>query len=183
LAYVFAHLEPARVRGLLIMNSPHPDIWGHPEIDPELARAGESYIPMIAGPLGALVIPVVELMLAAYLSAEEAAAYRMAWDRTGAAAAMAKWYSANNYPEYKLPSGVTVDVPTLALAGVNDTFVTPSQLDPLPRFVSKLKTARIEGVDHWMTHQITAELVRRIREFEGELPPAQRAAEPSPARR
>jgi pimeloyl-ACP methyl ester carboxylesterase len=111
-------------------------------------------------------------MLSAYLSSAESAAYHTAWDQTGAAAAMAKWYSANTYPEYKLASGVTIDVPTLALAGVNDTFVTPSQLDALPRFVSKLKTARIEGVDHWMTHQISDELVRRIREFEADLPRA-----------
>jgi pimeloyl-ACP methyl ester carboxylesterase len=127
---------------------------------------------MIAGPLGDLVIPVVGALLAGYLSADEAAAYQVAWDQPGAVAAMNKWYSANIHPEYKLPSGVMVDVPTLALAGTDDTFVTPSHLDALPRFVSKLKTERTDGVDHWMTHQITDELVRRIRAFEAELPPA-----------
>jgi pimeloyl-ACP methyl ester carboxylesterase len=165
-AYVFAHRHPERVRGLVTMNSPHPDVWGHPEVDPTLARAGDGYIPLIAGPLGATALLVVEPMLAPYLSADEVMAYHASWDQPHATDSMSKWYQANNYPTYTLPSHVIVEAPTLALAGEDDIFVTPSQLDHLPDYVTHLQAERIAGVDHWMTHQLTDVLLGKILAFD-----------------
>jgi pimeloyl-ACP methyl ester carboxylesterase len=108
-------------------------------------------------------------MLAPHLSAEELEQYRAAWNQPNAFTSINKWYEANVYPDVKLPTGVTVDAPALALWGMDDTFVTPSQLDHLPSYVFDLEIVRMEGVDHWITHQEPALLLEHIVMFEGRL--------------
>lgn len=168
-SFVYAHRHPERVRGLVILNGPHPDIWGHPEIDPVQGMASEGYVPLLVGPTAPLAMPVLDSMLAPHLTAAELEQYRAAWNQPNAFASMSKWYEANVYPEVTMPTGVTVSVPVLALFGMDDTFVTPSELDHLPDYVADLEVEKIEGVDHWITHQATERLIERIVTFEARL--------------
>jgi epoxide hydrolase 4 len=165
-AWVLAHRHPELLRGLVVLDAPHPDLWRNAELDPVQARASEGYIPLLAGPLGGGALTMIEPMLAPHLSPDELAAYREVWKQPEAVASMNKWYQANVHPTYTLPRGVTVDTPTLALWGEADIFVTSSQLTHLPRYVPQLKVKTFPGVDHWITHQVTDELFESIRTFE-----------------
>ncbi len=59
---------------------------------------------------------------------------------------------------------------TLALWGEDDAFVTPSEVMHLPQFVANLQVKTFPDVDHWITHQVTDQLVDAIRTFERALP-------------
>lgn len=168
-AFVYAHQYPERVRGLVILNGPHPDIWGHPEVDPVQGMASEGYVPLLVGPTASLSMPVLDALLMPHLTPEELELYRAAWNLPDAYASMCKWYDANVYPEVTMPTGVTVSVPVLALWGMDDTFVTPSQLEHLPEYVPDLEIVKVEGVDHWITHQATELLSEHIVTFEARL--------------
>lgn len=168
-AFVYAHEHPERVRGLVIMNGPHPDIWGHPEVDPVQGMASEGYVPLLVGPTAPLSMPLLDSMLMPYLTAEELEQYRAAWNEPEAFASMCKWYEANVYPEVTMPTGVTIAAPVLAFWGMEDTFVTPSELEHLPDYVSNLEIEKLEGVDHWTPHQETERLIERIVTFEAGL--------------
>jgi epoxide hydrolase 4 len=170
-SFTYAHRHPERVRGLVVMNGPHPDIWGNPQVDPVQAQASDSYVPALAGPLGGILAPpLLESMLAPHLTPEELAQYRVAWSEPDAFPTMHKWYHANLYPEVKLPRGVTIEVPTLVLWGMDDPFVTSSQLAHMPGYVADVEIVEIPGVDHWITHQKTALLAEHIVAFEARIP-------------
>jgi pimeloyl-ACP methyl ester carboxylesterase len=167
--YVYAHRNPGRVRGLVMLSAPHPDIWGHREIDPEQADAGDAYIPLLAGPLGEAAFLMFEGMLSPYLGEAELARYRQAWEQPGAQVAMNNWYRANLYPEVTLPTGMTIEVETLALWGMLDTFVTPSQLAHLPRYVKNLEVVTYAEGNHWLPLQLPEEIVKQVVRFERRL--------------
>jgi pimeloyl-ACP methyl ester carboxylesterase len=169
-SFVFTHRHPERVRGLVVLNAPHPDIWGHREIDPVQANAIDVYVPLILGPLGFLTPTLLALRLFPLLTPEETALYREQWSQPNAFAAMNKWYSANLYPEVKLPRGNTIARPTLAISGLDDVFVTPSEFDHLGDYVPELEVKRLSGVDHWVTHERTDEVFESIRDFYERLP-------------
>jgi epoxide hydrolase 4 len=169
-AYAYAHRHPERVRGLVVLAAPHPDVWGHPEIDAEQARAADAYVPFVAGPMGELAFARFDAALSPYLSPAELAQYHAAWEQPGAKVAMNDWYRANLHPEVKLPTGVTVSARTLAVWGLKDTFVTPSQLMHLPRYVSDLKIVTYPDGDHWLPLQMPDALIELIAQFEAALP-------------
>lgn len=162
LGFLLASRHGPRVRTLVVMNGPHPDIWGDPELDPVQAEASAGYVPLLSGPLANLSMPYIESLLAPHLSADELVAYRLGWNQPGALPAMHRWYSTNLYPQVRLPRDVRVEVPTLAIWGLDDTFVTPSQLAHLPDYVADLEVLELPGVDHWITHQRTDTILRAI---------------------
>ncbi|MFT3923303.1 MAG: alpha/beta hydrolase [Myxococcales bacterium] len=168
-AFVYAHRHPERLRGLVVMNGPHPDIWGHPEVDSVQAQASANYVPLVSGPLADFALGFVELQLGPHLSPAERDAYHAAWGQPDVVASMSKWFQANLEPEVRLPTGVTITTPTLVLWGLDDSFVTASQLDHLPDYVEHLQVKRFAGVDHWITHQISDELLHALRDFEASL--------------
>lgn len=169
-AFVFTHRHPERVQGLVVMNGPHPDIWGQREVDPVQADATDGYVPLIMGPLGFVTPFYLDFSLSSHLTPEELTQYRAQWNQPDAYAHMNQWYAANLHPDVKLPRGISIERPTLAIWGMADTFVMPSQLEHLPRFVRTLEIVRLDGVDHWVTHQRTDEVAQRIREFYARLP-------------
>src|SRR5262249_7681064 len=109
-------------------------------------------------------------MLGPYLSSAELALYHEAWERPNAKASMNNWYRANVYPDVKLPTGVKVTVKTLALWGMKDTFVTPSELELLPRYVSDLQIVKLDSGDHWLPFQMADRMLEEILRFERDLP-------------
>ena len=169
-SFLFTHRHPDRVRGLVVMNAPHPDIWGHREIDPVQADATDGYVPLILGPFGFTTPTYLGLALSPHLSEVEAAQYQEQWNQPKAFETMNKWYSANLYPDVKLPTGIaTIERPTLAIWAMDDAFVKSSTLDHLPKYVKMLEVKRLSGVDHWVTHQRTQEVFQWIQDFHARL--------------
>ena len=117
-AWVVAHRYPGRLRGLVILDGPHPDIWGNANLDPTQAMAANGYIPIVASPApAAWRSPFVAAMLFPHLPMAEQSAYQAAWNQPNAVTSMTAWYRANVYSTYTLPTGNTISVPTLALWG------------------------------------------------------------------
>lgn len=171
-AWIFAHRHPERVRGLIIMAGPHPDIWGHPEVDLEQAVATDSYVPLIASDTGQpAFMQVFDALLGSHLDSEELAPYHSAWNQPDAKASMSNWYRANLYPNVTMPTQVTVDVPTLVMWGQQDTFTLPSQLRQIPDYVPNLTVHLWPNADHWLLFDNVEETAQRMIAFERGLVP------------
>lgn len=167
-AWVVAHRRPDLLRGLVVMNAPHPDVWERPEVDPVQAQASSAYVPLIAeqkiGP------EVVEGFLSPFLAPESLEQLRTSWALPGAKAAMSAWYRANVEPVNHLPVGNTVEVPTVAIWGIKDSFVTPSELDHLPNLVTNLKVVRLDTAGHWLPNEAPDDVAGAILALDATLP-------------
>lgn len=161
-AWVVAHRYPERLRALAILAGPHPDVWCRPEIDPVQAMAADQYVPLVAAQGGEAMIDVIGSDMARYLSSEEQALHREAWNKPGARVAMNNWYRANVYPMNRLPTGVTVDVKTLVLWGSLDPACTPSELQYFPNYVRDLTVFEDPDVDHWVQLQKLDVVLQRL---------------------
>jgi epoxide hydrolase 4 len=170
-AWIFAHRHPELVRGLVVFSGPHPDIWGHPDVDPDQGKASDGYVPLVASPLGETAFSLVfDGLLSAHVTSDELAQYHTAWNQPNAEVSMDNWYRANLSPKVTMPTQVTVTVPALVLWGMKDTFTTPSELDYLPQYVSDLEIVKIADGDHFIEHGDPADLVPRIIKFEQRVP-------------
>jgi len=88
--------------------------------------------------------------------------YIDAWSQPGALTGGLNWYRApvtNFYNE--------INVPTLVIHSVNDTFFTNKILVGLSDYVKDLKIVCIENVSHWIKMDAPEVLVSNIKEFIG----------------
>jgi pimeloyl-ACP methyl ester carboxylesterase len=166
-AWVFAHRHASSVRGLVVFAGPHPDIWGHPDVDPEQGQASDAYVPLLAGPFGEAAFALMfDSLLSPHVTSEELAKYHEAWNQPNAQVSMNNWYRANLSPTVTMPTNVTVTVPALVLWGMKDTFTTPSELDHLPQYVNDLEIVKLPEGDHFIEHGEPTALTQRITSFE-----------------
>jgi pimeloyl-ACP methyl ester carboxylesterase len=167
-SWIFAHRDPQRLRGLVVLAGPHPDIWGHPEVDPIQAMAENAYVPRLAGPLGEAAFAAFDALLSPYMDAGQLSDYHAAWNQPGAKVAMNDWYRANLYPDASLPTGVDVDVPTLVMWGGADTFATASEIPLLPQYVHHLDVVTWPDAGHFvdLDPALTDEIAARIVAFD-----------------
>ena len=128
--------------------------------------ASDAYVPSIAS---GLITPALAGASITGLLPDELLEYQAAWNQPGTALGMNNWYSANLYPEVRLATGITIAVPTLVLWATDDAYVTASELDYFPDYISDLQIERFVG-DHWLTHRETDRLSALIRDFEAGLP-------------
>ncbi|MBU6437169.1 MAG: alpha/beta hydrolase, partial [Betaproteobacteria bacterium] len=70
------------------------------------------------------------------------------------------------------PDELRVRVPTLVLWGMDDIALLPGLLDGLEAFVPQLTVQRIAGATHWVVHEHTADVARRIDAWLAETPAA-----------
>jgi epoxide hydrolase 4 len=167
-AWVYASRHPEKLRGMALMAAPHPSIWCNPEVDPVQQQASDGYIPLIVT-LGEGVFLTFDLVLGPYMSEDRLGALHQAWDRPNAKISMNNWYSANVYPEVKLPRDNQVEVKTLTIWGTQDTYVTTSQIEHLPRYVRDPEVVTWE-TDHWFPLHSSERVLAEVLRFEATLP-------------
>jgi pimeloyl-ACP methyl ester carboxylesterase len=165
LAFILANRAPQRVRGIVVISGPHPDIWGRPEVDPVQAEAQNRYVPLLVGPNGEDLFASFDALFTPHVTPDELALYHEAWARPGAKVAMNNWYRANLAPAVTLPTDVTVSLPTLVLWGKDDVFATTSELSLLPQWISNLEIIEYEGADHFFYLSRTEEVKGDILDF------------------
>jgi epoxide hydrolase 4 len=187
-AWSFAIAHPEYLEKLVIINAPHPGVFGRELRENPAQQKASQYMLMFRSPqaeqmlsannYGALVGGVLgDLIKKGIFSEEDKKAYIEAWSQPGALTGGLNYYRAARVgpptgEENKdganfaagLPS-LDVKVPTLVIWGEKDTALLTGNLNGLDKFVPKLTIKRIPDGTHWVIHEQPALVNQYIREF------------------
>jgi len=176
-AWSFAIAHPDRLEKLVIINAPHPAIFGR-EIatnpaqqqaslymlgfrapGAEAALSANNYAALVDGILG-------EGLKQGYISQQDRAAYIEAWSQPGALTGGLNYYRASGVgsgPAAGGPTGagsgapqtasMSVRVPTLVIWGERDQYLLTGNLKGLEEFVSDLRIEQVPDAGHWIVHE------------------------------
>jgi pimeloyl-ACP methyl ester carboxylesterase len=189
-AWVFAAQHPEMLDNLVIVNAPHPTIFGRLlRDDPDQQKASQ-YMLMFRSPAAeatlsqnnyeALVTAVLGGGLASgTITEQDKKEYLAAWSQPGALTGGLNYYRAAQIgPPAPAPGAVpsqeaalaaappmVVRVPTLVIWGEKDTALLTSNLNGLDQVVPKLTVKRIPDGTHWVVRENAPEVNRLIREY------------------
>jgi pimeloyl-ACP methyl ester carboxylesterase len=191
-AWNLAATQPALLRKLVIINSPHPGTFLRALQGSSAQQAASQY-------MNFLIRPDAEELLAAddyrrlwelfsrmgavdgphaWLTDDIKTKYRAVW--AAGLTGPLNYYRASPLrpprlgPPHNDPAaaGVTlpaemlhVALPTLVLWGTGDTALLPELLDGLQDYVPKLQLERIDGATHWIVHEQPALVASRLKAF------------------
>lgn len=187
-AWSFAIAHPEMLARLVIVNAPHPGIFGKLLASDPAQQKASQYMLMFRGEQAEKMLSdnnyelLVNIVLAPGLASgvfteEDKAAYLKAWSQPGALTGGLNYYRANRVGPADSnaapatgnpavdPAALTVKVPTLVIWGEKDTALLTRNLDGLDRFVTNLTVHRIPDGSHWVIHEKPAEVNGYIREF------------------
>jgi pimeloyl-ACP methyl ester carboxylesterase len=190
-AWVFAALHPDMLDKLVIVNAPHPTLFGKLlSEDPAQQRASQ-YMLMFRGPQAEATLSansygmLTSMVLGAGLkdgtvTEADKKMYVDAWSQPGALTGGLNYYRASAIgpppaaaggttapsgdppPE---PPALIVRVPTLVIWGEKDTALLINNLNGLDRVVPTLTIKRVPEGTHWVVREKPAEVNGLIREF------------------
>jgi epoxide hydrolase 4 len=189
-AWAFAIQHPEMLDKLVIVNAPHPGVFGRLlATDPAQQKASQ-YMLMFRSPQAEQNLTannygfLVDAVLGAGLkngvfTEEDKQAYIKAWSQPGALTGGLNYYRANAVgppaPGQSVgtertataanPDALVVKVPTLVIWGEKDTALLTQNLDGLDQFIPQLTIKRIPDGSHWVIHEKRDEVNAAIREF------------------
>src|SRR5215469_11057163 len=189
-AWAFAIQHPDMLDRLVIVNAPHPGIFGRLlASDPAQQRASQ-YMLMFRSPQAEqnLSANSYSLLVSAVLgeglkngvfAEADKEAYIKSWSQPGALTGGLNYYRANEVGPLQAgqapaagretfavnPDALTVKVPTLVIWGEKDTALLTQNLDGLDKFVPQLTIKRISDGTHWVIHEKRDEVNSAIRDF------------------
>jgi pimeloyl-ACP methyl ester carboxylesterase len=190
-AYAYAFAHPERLSHLVIANGVHPACFQRALFVDDAQRAASRYFHYLISPKAEQGLSEdnyrrLRHMLSSFsdtswLTEEEAASYRAAWNEPGALTAILNWYRASPIivPEAGAPvpagrsvldlppDAMRVSVPHLVLWGEADTALLPSCLEGLDRYTPQLTVKKIPGASHWILHEKPDEVSTAITAFVG----------------
>jgi pimeloyl-ACP methyl ester carboxylesterase len=184
-AWVFAALHPDMLDKLVILNAPHPTLFGRELLtNPEQQKASGYMLMFRSAEAEALLSEdsyawLKRAVLGDKASAEDTAAYVAAWSQPGALTGGLNYYRASGVgppppsaaggaaPATPAPATppLVVRVPTLVIWGEKDTALLTGNLNGLDTVVPNLTVKRIPEGTHWIARENAAEVNRFIREF------------------
>ena len=188
-AWAFAIAHPEMLEKLVIVNAPHPGVFGRLlATDPAQQKASQ-YMLMFRSPQAEQTLSadnyawLVSAVLGDGLkngvfNDEDKQAYIKAWSQPGALTGGLNYYRANEVgppAAGQNPSGgrssapdlsaLMVKVSTLVIWGEKDTALLTQNLDGLEKFVPQLTIKRIPDGSHWVVHEKRDEVNAAIRDF------------------
>ena len=191
-AWVFAAQHPEMLDKLVIVNAPHPTIFGRLLAEDPAQQQASQYMLMFRGPDAEQTLSangyglLTSMVLGAGLkdgtvSEEDRRMYVDAWSQPGALTGGLNYYRASavgprqatepsgDRPESALASmpPLVVRVPALVIWGEKDTALLTRNLDGLDQVVPSLTIKRVPDGTHWVVREKSAEVNRLIREFIG----------------
>ena len=192
-AWVFASAHPECVEKLVIVNAPHPGVFGKLLRDDPKQQQASQYMLMFRSPQAEATLSANQyaLLVGAVLGAglksgafseDDKKAYIEAWSQPGALTGGLNYYRAAKVgppqPANEASAGaagsgnfaldaanLTIRVPTLVIWGEKDTALLAQNLDGLDQFVPQLSIKRIPEGSHWVIHERPDEVNGYIREF------------------
>jgi pimeloyl-ACP methyl ester carboxylesterase len=196
-AWVFAALHPEMLDKLVIVNAPHPTLFGRLLRDDPAQQQASQYMLMFRGPQAEQTLSadsyarLTSMVLGAGLkdgtvTEADRKMYVDAWSQPGALTGGLNYYRASAIgpppaeargtiapagdppPDPSEPAALIVRVPTLVIWGERDTALLASNLIGLDRVVPTLTIKRIPEGTHWVVREKPADVNRLIREFLGQ---------------
>jgi pimeloyl-ACP methyl ester carboxylesterase len=196
-AWVFAALHPEMLDKLVIVNAPHPTIFGRLLREDPAQQQASQYMLMFRGPQAEQTLSadayarLTSMVLGAGLkdgtvTEADRKMYVDAWSQPGALTGGLNYYRASAIgpppagargtiapagdppPDPPEPPALIVRVPTLVIWGERDTALLASNLSGLDRVVPKLTIRRIPEGTHWVVREKPGDVNRLIREFLGQ---------------
>ena len=195
LAWAFAAAHPEYLDKLVIINAPHPAVFGRLLAGDPVQQKASQYMFMFRSPQAeqkltannyALLNKIVleDLLKSGAMATTDQQAYMQAWAQPGALTGGLNYYRANHLgppapqeveaqigpsdPEFgRETAQAMVRVPTLVIWGEKDLALPPANLDGLPQYVPQLTIKRIPDGSHWVIHEKPAEVNGYIRAFIG----------------
>jgi epoxide hydrolase 4 len=195
-AWAMAIAHPEKIKGLIIMNGPHPFIFSELLSKNDTQIAQSQYMAyfrnediedkILANDCEWLLKWTFEKHLAVgQMTEEDKKAYLKAWIQPDALKSMLNYYRAspltpataeNKGKGFGLdPADFVVNVPTLVIWGEADHALVPENLDGLEDLVPDLQIIRLPNVTHWITHEAPETVSKEILSFVDKLagkPPA-----------
>jgi pimeloyl-ACP methyl ester carboxylesterase len=185
-AWVFAALHPDLLDRLVIVNAPHPTIFGRELRDNAAQQQASQYMLMFRGPQAEETLAangyerLITMVLGAGLqngttTADDKDQYVAAWSQPGALTGGLNYYRAAGVgppKEGEAPAPLTalplmIRVPTLVIWGERDTALLTGNLNGLDQFVPNLTIKRIPDGTHWVVRERPDEVNQLIRDFLG----------------
>ncbi len=184
-AWVYAAQHPEMLDKLVILNAPHPTIFGRElRQNPAQQKASEYMLMFRSQEAEALLAEnqydwLKRAVLGSNPSKADEDAYVEAWSQPGALTGGLNYYRASGVgppPSAAATSTTTttappaippivVRVPTLVIWGEKDTALLTGNLNGLEEVVPKLTVKRIPDGTHWIAREKAADVNKLIREF------------------
>jgi epoxide hydrolase 4 len=189
-AWAFAIAHPEMLDKLVIVNAPHPGVFGRLLASDVGQQQASQYMLMFRSPqaeqnlssnnYGNLVnIVLGEGLKNGVFTEADKQAYIKAWSEPGALTGGLNYYRANEVGPPAAgqapsaargnfavdPNALMVKVPTLVIWGEKDTALLTQNLDGLDKFVPQLTIKRIPDGSHWVIHEKRDEVNAAIRDF------------------
>ena len=183
-AWVYAAQHPEMLDKLVILNAPHPSIFGRELRENPAQQKASEYMLMFRSAEAEALLSENEFdwlkraVLGSNPSKADEDAYVEAWSQPGALTGGLNYYRASGVgpppaaaatptttPAAPAPPLLVVRVPTLVIWGEKDTALLTGNLNGLDQVVPKLTVKRIADGTHWIAREKAADVNRLIREF------------------
>lgn len=173
-AWAFAIRHAEQLEKLVILNAPHPAVFGKLLREDAAQQQASQYIvafrnPGVEGWFAADHFSNLRMAMfgtglrEGVFTEEDWKAYAVAWSQSGALTGALNYYRALR------PVGEAGDfkvtVPTLVLWGEKDTALTIKNVEGLGEYSPNLAIERFPDGSHWIVHERAEEVNRAIREF------------------
>ena len=191
-AWVFAAQHPEMLDRLVIVNAPHPTIFGRLLREDAAQQQASQYMLMFRGPQAEATLSengyerLTTMVLGAglrdgTLTEADKQEYLSAWSQPGALTGGLNYYRASAIgPSTAKPTesaatspasaptsmpALVIRVPTLVIWGEKDTALLTGNLNGLDELVPKLDVKRVPDGTHWVVREKAPEINRLIREY------------------
>lgn len=172
-----AHHPDAWIRGLLAANGPHPLRFSWLiSTDPAQQQASAYMDIFRSDEAEDFLTPEVLISdIAPYLSEADQALHLEALSQPGAITGGLNWYRANpltieSTDDAMASLNATISVPVSVMWGLDDEYILAANAEGLEEYAPDLEVETIEGIGHWIEHQIPAEIARGVRELDARAP-------------
>ena len=186
-AWYLAARNPEVIEKLVIINSPHPNVFERELRENPAQQAASAYMLMFSGPDSERILAendyasLMKIFAAdshkgARIDPETEAYFRNAWAQPGALTGGLNYYRASYVKPPSTGSGsgghaptpsFNIRVPTLVIWGERDPALLVGLLDGLDQYVPDLRIERIPKGTHWVAHEYPREVGGFIRGFIG----------------
>ena len=175
--WTVAHHPDAWIRGLLAANGPHPQRFSWLISTDPAQQQASAYMDIFRSDQAEKYLSAEALIsdITPYLSEADQALYLEALSQPGAITGGLNWYRANpltieSTDNVMATLNATISVPVSVMWGLEDEYVLAANAEGLEEYAPDLEVETIEGVGHWIEHQIPAELARGVRQLDARAP-------------
>jgi pimeloyl-ACP methyl ester carboxylesterase len=171
IAWSFALHHPELLRGLLILDAPHPAVFDRALHTDAEQQEASSYLLFARRPDASRLFAADDFAVLRdalnepFLPRPDLEAYVRSWQEPGALAAALRWFRAEglgppaedgtpargNTVTHVTP--LRVDVPTVVIYPTGDRWIRPASHVGLEQYVPDLTFVEVEGGSHWVTDQ------------------------------